>query len=288
LKQELQGLRDIPFQPSTIETIDYSVYDWLKSIMNLFVSTNLGFKEVPIIWSSSERAFFSKNFQDSRDKYGAINYPIISIQRTGMTKTPNRKGSVWSNVPLIDDAKGGSISIARRINQDKTSIFANADTKKHKGQINFPRKNPKVVYETISIPIPVYIDVLYSINIRTLYLQQMNELIQPFITKTGGINYVIFKREGHHFEGFIDQNFMSSGNESKMEDKEKIYETIVKIKVLGYLIGGDKNQEQPKIVVRENAVEIKFPRERIMVGDINEFTNKQGYVGITSTNEFKK
>ena len=39
------------------------------------------------------------------------------------------------------------------------------------------------------------------------------------------------------------------------------------IKVLGYLVGADKNGEQPNIVVRENAVEIKTPRERVQLDE---------------------
>jgi len=40
------------------------------------------------------------------------------------------------------------------------------------------------------------------------------------------------------------------------------------VKVLGYLIGDDKNQNPPKIVYRESFVDIKIGRERVIVGDI--------------------
>jgi hypothetical protein len=33
------------------------------------------------------------------------------------------------------------------------------------------------------------------------------------------------------------------------------------------LIGADKNQKQPNVVVRENAVEIRVQRERTILGD---------------------
>jgi hypothetical protein len=51
---------------------------------------------------------------------------------------------------------------------------------------------------------------------------------------------------------------------SSMETEHRKYETMVDIKTLGYIIGEGKNQEQPKIVVRENAVEVKMPRERLL------------------------
>jgi hypothetical protein len=47
--------------------------------------------------------------------------------------------------------------------------------------------------------------------------------------------------------------------------------------VLGYLVGEDKNQTRPKIVVRENAVEVKFPRERVVVGDENRNIKNDGF-----------
>ena len=37
--------------------------------------------------------------------------------------------------------------------------------------------------------------------------------------------------------------------------------------MLGYLVGADKNNEQPNIVIRENAVDVKIPRERTIFGD---------------------
>ena len=40
--------------------------------------------------------------------------------------------------------------------------------------------------------------------------------------------------------------------------------------MLGYILGADKNQETPHIVIRENPVEIRFQRERVMMGDIED------------------
>ena len=43
-------------------------------------------------------------------------------------------------------------------------------------------------------------------------------------------------------------------------------------------MGAGKNAEQPKIVRRENAVELKMPRERVIFGDINENMHLSGNV----------
>jgi hypothetical protein len=114
---------------------------------------------------------------------------------------------------------------------------------------------------------PVYVDIDYVISMRTEYQQQMNELVQPFVTFTGGINYMVLKRDGHSYEAFIQQDFAAENNVTDLGDETRIYETKVTIKVLGYLVGADKNYKQPKIVKRQNAVEVRMPRERVMLGD---------------------
>ena len=167
--------------------------------------------------------------------------------------------------------------------QDKTGNFLNADTfrKKNKKagnqgnpgfqQINFPdrrkAKEKKIVYETITIPAPVYVSVNYTIKIRTEYQQQMNEIVQPFVTNTNGINYKLLSNDGHTYEAFFQSTYTANNDLTQLGDETRVYETDVSIKVLGYLIGADKNQKQPNVVVRENAVEIRVQRERTILGD---------------------
>ena len=52
---------------------------------------------------------------------------------------------------------------------------------------------------------------------------------------------------------------------------------MINIKVLGYLIGDEDNQEKPMIVERENAVEVKLPRERVILGESPEFPGSSGF-----------
>ena len=62
-----------------------------------------------------------------------------------------------------------------------------------------------------------------------------------------------------------------------MEMEHRKYETKIDIKVLGYIAGEANNSEQPKIVIRENAVEVKIGRERTIVGDIPDHIDKRGF-----------
>ena len=280
--------------PSTLEPIDYAIYEWLNDSMDLHTSTQDGFENVPVIWAAAERAVQVKRDKDLRDQDGALILPLITIERTTVSKDLSRKGTAWANIPPVGDEKGGSITIARRIKQDKTANFANADSWRKSSNTNSgvgvnqrtypkvdahgrPIKNNKTVYETITIPMPVYLDVTYSISIKTEYQQQMNDLVTPFMTRTGGVNYFTAKYDGHRFESFIQPSFAQQNNISAMETENRRYETKIDIKALGYIIGEGKNQEQPKMVIRENAVEVKLPREKVIIGHIQEHIDKRGF-----------
>lgn len=271
--------REIPFSPSTIETIDLAMYDWIDKELNLFTTTNEGWKKVPTIWVSAERSFQIKHDKRLRDNQGTFILPVITLERTSIVKNPANRGIYWASLPpqkqFGGDIRGGVIEIAKRINQDKTSNFANADTKRVIGQDNFPRKNNKVVYQTISIPIPVYVEATYSIDIKTEYQQQMNEITQAIITVPGGNNTIYIRKDEHKYEGFVQQDFSQNNNVSDLGEEERLFHTTIEVKVLGYLVGQNDNQNQPKIVIRENQVDVKIPRERVIVGDIKDLTNKK-------------
>ena len=53
-------LSDTLIEPSNLETIDFAFYDFINEKMDIRAETNKGWKKVPIIWASPERAFFSK------------------------------------------------------------------------------------------------------------------------------------------------------------------------------------------------------------------------------------
>ena len=248
-----------------------------KQVKEAAAKTKKGFKKVPVLWMTAERSYQIKNDQNIRDKNGSLILPIITIERSTVDKNPSNKGAFFGNVPPINDEKGGSVVIARRIKQNKTSDFASADAYRLFGQLNFPFKSEKIVYQTVTVPMPVYVTISYAITLRTEYQQQMNEIITPFITKPGGINHFVIRKDQHFYEAFVQQSFAQSNNISSLGESERSYQTTVNIQVLGYLIGQGDNQDQPKVVVRENAVEFRMPRERVITGDDPEHDDDAFY-----------
>ena len=134
------------------------------------------------------------------------------------------------------------------------------------------RQNKKVVIQSVSIPIPVYVDVEYKITLKTEFQQQMNNLTTPFITKTGQINAFVMKRQGHVYEGFVQQGFTPSNNVATLGEDSRMFTTEITINVLGYLIGDGDSKDRPIARIDENVVEYQFPREStVPAGNVTLF-----------------
>ena len=190
--------------------------------------------------------------------------------RSSFTKNSASPGVFQGNVPETSDDKGGSLSVSRVLYQQKTLKFANADALKQYGQKNFPGANPKVVYRTVTVPMPVNVEVMYEITLRTEYQQQMNDLMTPFATRPGTVNFVSLTEKDHRYEGFLQPDYSSSDNLADFSSDERKFETKISLKVIGYIVGEGPNREKPHYAIRENAVEVKIPRERITLGEIPE------------------
>ena len=111
----------------------------------------------------------------------------------------------------------------------------------------------------------------YKLTVNTEYQQQMNEIVTPFLAYTGQINNFFITNDGHRFEGFVDGDLGLENNISNLSDEERKFMTSINLKVLGYLMGSDKNDEQPKMTIRESAAEIRIVRERVILGDKKEY-----------------
>jgi len=273
-------LKEIGLLASRIEDIDYAIFSWLKEDLKLSTLTNEGYKQTPILWQTPERAFQIKNNKDLRvpddHSSGAITLPVVTIERTGITKDPTRKGGFQAHTfSNSRNGRAGRMVIAKRIKQDKTRNFAvaeglrtNTDGSRQK---YFPRVNKKVVIEFLSIPIPIYINLDYKIIVKTEYQQQMNDLTQPFMTRTGQINSFVMRRNGHLYEAFIDQGFSQSNNVANLGEDERQFTSEINIKVLGYLIGEGNSDDRPIVRKDENVVEISFPRETVVPAGNDDF-----------------
>lgn len=269
--------KEAPLIPSTLENIDTALYEWVTDL-HLNTTTNDGFKPTPVIWLGTERAYQIKNNSKLRDETGKLRMPLITVNRDNVTKDPAFKGSFQADLSETEDYKGGAITIRRRIKQDKTRNFANADAARVQSGDETRRKdNNKIVYEFLTVAAPIYVTVMYSIVIRTEYQQQMNDLVSSFISVTGNRNSDIIEKNGWSYEIFIEQDFAETKNVDNLGEDERMFETKVQIKTLGYLIGEGINRIKPQYSTRESRAEIRITRERVIVGDKRPWLNNDDF-----------
>ena len=69
----------------------------------------------------------------------------------------------------------------------------------------------------------------------------------------------------------MKSDLTQKNNIASYKEEERNYQTQIVFEVLGYVIGEGENQHRKKIVRRENAVEVKIPRERVIYDTTQEF-----------------
>jgi hypothetical protein len=260
---------------------------------NLHATTNKGWKKTPVVWVGAERAYQVKHDKEMRDSAGMLKLPMITIERTSVEKDPTRRGMAPANILPVNDIQGGSITIARRIKQDQTGKNANASSARKAGtladanigsgdlnsraltrpglhnmfDVGPGTKSDRTIYETISIPMPAYIVVGYKIQIHTEYQQQMNDLLTPFISKTGNARIFLIEQDGHRYEAFIENSYSLENNIATLEEEDRSFKSTIEIKVEGYLIGDGPNATRPKIIKRQSAL-LAIANERTIINNV--------------------
>ena len=278
-KTKVQNVVDLSLAPSTLETIDQALFDYVDKTLDIYCDTNEGFVKVPVALAPQERAFQIKDNPELRTSNNKmLIYPAMAITRNNIVKNPSMRGKFGVYIPPYFGyyKRGGAYEVARVINQEKTLQRANADsirksaTGQNKNFQTFPGNNKKIVYDIVSVPTPTYVQVTYAVTIRTEYQQQMNEILAPFIAGSSTPSRFNIGHNGNTFEAAIQEDF-SQNNPTSLETNERLFETVITVEVLGYLTGEGKNQPTPVAVYRQSAAEITIGRERAVVGDKPDF-----------------
>jgi len=277
---------DIEVKPSTLETVDAALYKFVDEVLNLHSETTDGVIKIPVVFASAERSFLSKRSAEGRDNDGTMNLPMISIERKTVSKDLTKTNSYYGPTPFfIDPIHGSYIKVNKTIVEDKTNNFAVADNVKNldgvkrtpNGQAYFPSENKKIVTVSYYIPRPISVNVNYDIIIKTNYLQQMNNLVVPFINIGDYAKMVRISNDGHSYEAFFNGTFNTTNTVSNLTTNERTYQTNITVGVIGYLIGEGENQIRAKVIKRENAVKVKIPTERVIVGDVQQLPESSGF-----------
>lgn len=269
-----------PYSPSTLEDIDYAIYNYINEDLNIYVDSNSGFGKVPVIYSIPERSYQIKNDELLRPNGRTLEYPLLSILRQSVTKNPQNKGKYGVYIPPYFEKyynNGGSIEIQRLVQQDKTKNFANANALKKAANVGdknfqtFPNENKNIVYETLSIPMPTFVEVTYTITAISEYQQQMNDIMASFLTPTSTPSVFKISHENKFYEAFIQPDAGLENNSAGLDTTERMFKTTFTIMVLGYLVGASKNQETPFVVRSQGAAKLQIQRERSILQEKPDF-----------------
>jgi hypothetical protein len=111
-------------------------------------------------------------------------------------------------------------------------------------------------------------------------MQQLNEIITPFYVKNGNQKAVTLRNDNYKYEAFIKE-ITPDNNSSALNEERKVYSAKIDMEVVGKLSYSGDNLDKPKVTITENAVEVKIPRERVIMGDTPEYydliKNKTSY-----------
>ena len=222
-----------------IEDVDRALFNLFNRDLPLYFEKSGEMTRIPCVFAGGERAMILRRKEPLRDRQGALILPLVSIMRSGIDQSAEKSISTGT----------GTITLKKRIapedreykkltnpnglrNQDNTVNAAiGSDT-----SLGLTNKN---VYEVITIPNPRFFKATYEVTFWAQYLQQMNNIIEAFITSYSNQTARSFRIEsdkGYWFVAMVESGLSDGNNFDSYVDDERIIKTSVTINVTGYII----------------------------------------------------
>lgn len=222
-----------------LHEMDASVLGYYKDILNVRVPTQDGNTvRVPVFFATSERRFITEH-PELLDKNGTLKKPFMRLRRASMDRTKGFYGS---------PGEDSSLRIARKVHS-KTSNLQNLS----KARLGHTRPS-NVIYEIYTIPFPDYFVCSYELEIETVYLNTLNEILETVFQNLDYINS--FKipdaptiatrkdnkdKEGFFYVGFLDPDVRDESNFDDYSDQEREVKHVLSFRVGGIIIGATNN-----------------------------------------------
>jgi len=239
----LEGI-DIPedFEmPSCgIEDVDRALFKLFNEDLPLYFTREGTMKRIPCVFAGGERAVILRRKEPLRDRQGAIILPLVSILRSGLDQSTESKAigtgtgslTLRKKIAPEDRVYKKLVNANGLQNQDGTvAVSKNSDT-----SLGLTNTN---VFEIITMPNPKFFKATYEITFWAQYLQEMNNIIEAFITSYNNQVARSFKIEtdkGYWFVATVESGLSNSNNFDGYLDEERVIRTSVNIEVTGYVI----------------------------------------------------
>lgn len=264
------------FPSCGIEDVDRALFELFDKRLAFEIKVNEQTTKVPVVFAAGERFALTRRQKPIRDKNNALILPLIAIKRQAVGfKTETEAGgtaiSFRQNTDYVIrkrlDTRDreyqnilNKLSIKNQDNVTSRGHFLNNDvspgfgtipgTKTSRrpgngiayggGRLNFPLNNDvsNNIFEVITIPYPVFIQLNYEVTFWTQYMTQMNQLLESLLVKTDGQGreFQLVSNKGFTFTAFLQGPFNSNDNFENFSATERVIKYSFSIRVPAYIL----------------------------------------------------
>ena len=222
-----------------IEDVDRAMFKLFNEDLPFYYEHEGDQKRIPCVFAGGERAMILRRKKPLRDRQGALVLPLVSIMRNGLEQTT--EGGIGPG--------DGTITIRKKLAKEDRQykkLFNPHSLKNQQGigaatgdtntDLHIASKN---IYEVITMPAPRFYKATYEITFWAQYLQQMNNIVEAFISSYNIAPAMSFKIEtdkGYWFVATVESGISDSTNFDGYADDERVIKTSITMSVTGYLI----------------------------------------------------
>lgn len=264
------------FPSCGIEDVDRALFDLFDKNLAFEVHVNEQTIKVPVVFAAGERFALTRRQKPIRDKNNALILPLIAIKRSSVGfKTESDAGGVpISFRQNTDYVVKKRLSQSDRDYQNIVNKFSlknqdNVTSRKNfldnsaspgygaipgtiasrrngpgiafgTGRLNFALDNSisNNIFEVITIPYPIFVQLNYEITFWTQYMSQMNQILETMLIKTSGQGreFQIVSNKGFTFTAFLMGTLTSGDNFENFTATERIIRYTFSIRVPAYIL----------------------------------------------------
>jgi hypothetical protein len=264
------------FPSCGIEDVDRALFDLFDKNLAFEVHVNEQTIKVPVVFAAGERFALTRRQKPIRDKNNALILPLIAIKRSSVGfKTESDAGGVpISFRQNTDYVVKKRLSQSDRDYQNIVNKFSlknqdNVASRKNfldnsaspgygaipgtiasrrngpgiafgTGRLNFALDNSisNNIFEVITIPYPIFVQLNYEITFWTQYMSQMNQILETMLIKTSGQGreFQIVSNKGFTFTAFLMGTLTSGDNFENFTATERIIRYTFSVRVPAYIL----------------------------------------------------
>jgi hypothetical protein len=264
------------FPSCGVEDVDRALFELFDKKLAFEVKVNEQTTKVPVVFAAGERFALTRRQKPIRDRNNALILPLIAIKRNsigykteaeaGGTAISFRQNADYVIKKRLDPSDRvyqnvvNKLSIKNQDNVTSRAHFIKNDISP--GNNAFPgtvasRRNGtgiafgggklafgnnsdlgNNIFEVITIPYPVFVQLNYNVTFWTQYMSQMNQILETLLMKTDGQGreFHLVSNKGFTFTAFLQGSFTSGDNFDNFTDDERIIRYSFDIRVPAYIL----------------------------------------------------